>query len=58
MKVFVVLINQHIRRNGYFVVPDFIGRLLLMIVLGTTKVANRAKNSEMCNWLLQLCCII
>jgi hypothetical protein len=25
-----------------------------MIVLGTTKIVNRAKNLEMCNWLRQL----
>jgi transposase InsO family protein len=31
-----------------------IGQLCLMIVLGTTKVMNHARNSEMCNWLLQL----
>jgi hypothetical protein len=35
--------------------PGFIGRLCLIIALGTTKVANHAKNLEMCNWLLQLC---
>jgi hypothetical protein len=26
--------------------------------LGTIKVVNHAKSSEMCNWLLQLCCIL
>jgi hypothetical protein len=26
--------------------------------LGTTKVVNHAKGSKMCNWLLQLCCIL
>jgi hypothetical protein len=41
-----------------FVVSGSFGQLCLMIVLGTTKDVNRAKSSEMCNWLLQLCCIL
>jgi hypothetical protein len=55
MKVFVVLINQHIRLNGCSIVSGSNGRLCLMIVLGTTKVANHVRSSEICSWLLQPC---
>jgi hypothetical protein len=41
-----------LRRAGFY------WPAMLNDCLGTTEVVNHAKSLEICNWLLQLCCIL